>query len=135
MTAVGWLNLAVTCAAKDWRLFWADRRAVVIGFVVPVVVGCGFAIARPADAPSRYGEAALLGLLVGGVECGAVMLRERTCGGWSRMRAAPVPPAAAWSGKVLAAAVVVGFQVIVALGVGHALFGVTPSGFFTSTLG
>jgi ABC-2 type transport system permease protein len=128
----GWLHLAATCSAKDWRLFWADRRAVVIGFVVPVVLGCGFAVARPADAPRRFCEAALLGLLFGGVECGSLLLRERTCGVWLRMRAAPVPPAAAWSGKALVAAVVVCFQAIVALGAGHVLFGVTALAFVTS---
>jgi ABC-2 type transport system permease protein len=134
MTTVGWLNLSLTCAAKDWRLYWADRRAVVVGFVVPVALGCVVSIVRPGDAPRHFCEAALLGLLFASVECRSLLLRERGRAVWARLRAAPVPRPAVWSGKVLAAAIVFGLQVAVALGAGHVLFGVTASAFFTSAI-
>lgn len=36
------LSLTLTLAAKDWRLFWADRRAAVLCFVVPIVLASAF---------------------------------------------------------------------------------------------
>ena len=56
-----------TLAAKDWRLFWADRRAAVLCFVVPVVLASAFGLiftppncecrsARDAARPDRDGR-------------------------------------------------------------------------------
>ncbi|MFO0824900.1 MAG: ABC transporter permease [Gemmataceae bacterium] len=36
------LQLTLTLAAKDWRLFWADRRAALLCFVVPIVLASAF---------------------------------------------------------------------------------------------
>jgi ABC-2 type transport system permease protein len=36
------LGLILTLAAKDWWLFWADRRAAVLCFVVPVILASAF---------------------------------------------------------------------------------------------
>lgn len=46
-----YLHLIATLAAKDWRLFWADRRAAALGFVVPVVLASAFGLIfnRPAQ--------------------------------------------------------------------------------------
>jgi ABC-2 type transport system permease protein len=38
------LGLIVTLAAKDWRLFWADRRGAILCFVVPIVLASAFGI-------------------------------------------------------------------------------------------
>ena len=45
------LPLVLAFAAKDWRLFWADRRAAALGFAVPVVLASAFGVVfdRPAD--------------------------------------------------------------------------------------
>lgn len=45
------LSLIFALAMKDWSLFLADRRAAVLGFVVPVVLASTFGLifARPAD--------------------------------------------------------------------------------------
>lgn len=45
------LSLIFALAVKDWSLFLADRRAAVLGFVVPVVLASAFGLifARPAD--------------------------------------------------------------------------------------
>ena len=47
------LALILALAAKDWGLFLADKRAAVLGFVVPVVLASTFGLifARPADRP------------------------------------------------------------------------------------
>jgi ABC-2 type transport system permease protein len=47
------LSLTLSLARKDWRLFWADRRAALLCFVVPVVLASAFGLIfhRPADAP------------------------------------------------------------------------------------
>ncbi len=37
-------SLVLTLAAKDWRLFWADRRAAVLCFVVPIVLASAFGL-------------------------------------------------------------------------------------------
>lgn len=36
------LRLSVSLAAKDWRLFWADRRAALLAFLVPVILASAF---------------------------------------------------------------------------------------------
>ncbi|HJZ58294.1 MAG TPA: hypothetical protein VKE74_25350, partial [Gemmataceae bacterium] len=45
------LSLILTLAGKDWRLFWADRRAALLCFAVPVVLASAFGLifAPPAD--------------------------------------------------------------------------------------
>src|SRR5688572_1559743 len=47
------LNLIFALAVKDWSLFLADKRAAVLGFVVPIVLASTFGLifARPADKP------------------------------------------------------------------------------------
>lgn len=47
------LNLIFALAVKDWSLFLADKRAAVLGFVVPIVLASAFGLifARPADKP------------------------------------------------------------------------------------
>ncbi len=35
-------QLILTLAGKDWRLFWADRRAALLCFVVPIVLASAF---------------------------------------------------------------------------------------------
>lgn len=44
------LRLVYAIARKDWRLFWADRRAALLCFAVPVVLASAFGLifARPA---------------------------------------------------------------------------------------
>src|SRR5262245_31616868 len=51
MTRVGRLSLILALAAKDWRLFWADRRAAALCFLVPVVLASAFGLIfhRPAQ--------------------------------------------------------------------------------------
>ena len=36
------LRLILALARKDWRLFWADRRAALLCFVVPVLLASVF---------------------------------------------------------------------------------------------
>jgi ABC-2 type transport system permease protein len=36
------LSLTLTLARKDWRLFWADRRAALLCFIVPVLLASAF---------------------------------------------------------------------------------------------
>ncbi len=38
------LGLILTLAQKDWRLFWADRRAALLCFVVPIVLASAFGL-------------------------------------------------------------------------------------------
>jgi ABC-2 type transport system permease protein len=45
------LALVLTLAAKDWRLFWADRRAAVLCFVVPVLLASVFGMVFNRPAP------------------------------------------------------------------------------------
>jgi ABC-2 type transport system permease protein len=47
------LTLILALAVKDWSLYLADKRAAVLGFVVPVVLASTFGLifARPADKP------------------------------------------------------------------------------------
>src|SRR5262249_50925454 len=35
-------SLVFTLVAKDWRLFWADRRAAVLSFAVPIILASAF---------------------------------------------------------------------------------------------
>ena len=45
------LRLVFALAGKDWRLFWADRRAAALAFAVPVVLAsaCGLIFARSTE--------------------------------------------------------------------------------------
>jgi ABC-2 type transport system permease protein len=36
------LRTTLVVAMKDWRLFWADRRAALLAFVVPMLLACAF---------------------------------------------------------------------------------------------
>jgi ABC-2 type transport system permease protein len=49
------IALVLTLAAKDWRLFWADRKAAGLCFVVPVVLASTFGILfhRPSHSESN----------------------------------------------------------------------------------
>jgi ABC-2 type transport system permease protein len=44
------LSLTLALARKDWRLFWADRRAALTCFAVPVLLASAFGMIfhRPA---------------------------------------------------------------------------------------
>ena len=48
------LSLVLTLAGKDWRLFWADRRAALLCFAVPIVLASAFGLifARQTEARS-----------------------------------------------------------------------------------
>jgi ABC-2 type transport system permease protein len=50
MTRSHYARLILSLAAKDWRLFWADRRGAALCFVVPVVLASAFGLIfnRPA---------------------------------------------------------------------------------------
>jgi ABC-2 type transport system permease protein len=45
------MRLILTLAGKDWRLFWADRRAAALCFLVPIVLASAFGMvfSRPAE--------------------------------------------------------------------------------------
>ncbi|MCU0705706.1 MAG: ABC transporter permease, partial [Fimbriiglobus sp.] len=47
------ISLIFALAVKDWSLFLADKRAAVLGFLVPIVLASTFGLifARPADKP------------------------------------------------------------------------------------
>lgn len=49
-----WLALILALARKDWRLFWADRRAALLCFAVPIVLASAFGLifARPTESQS-----------------------------------------------------------------------------------
>jgi ABC-2 type transport system permease protein len=49
------LALTLALARKDWRLFWADRRAALMCFVVPVVLAAAFGTIfnRPNDGATK----------------------------------------------------------------------------------
>ena len=51
MTQAARVRLVLALAGKDWRLFWADRRAAALCFVVPVVLAsaCGLIFARSTE--------------------------------------------------------------------------------------
>ena len=44
MTPPDALRLVATLATKDWNLFWADRRAALLGFAVPIVLASAFGL-------------------------------------------------------------------------------------------
>ncbi len=47
--------LTLVLARKDWRLFWADRRAALLCFVVPVVLASAFGVIFHRPAPGGPG--------------------------------------------------------------------------------
>ncbi len=51
MTRPSFLRQTLALAAKDWKLFWADRRAAALCFVVPIVLASTFGMifAKPTD--------------------------------------------------------------------------------------
>ena len=44
MTRPGILPLVFALAGKDWWLFWADRRAAALGFLVPILLASAFGL-------------------------------------------------------------------------------------------
>src|SRR5213592_4993294 len=44
MTRATYTSLVIALAGKDWRLFWADRRAAVLCFAVPIVLASAFGL-------------------------------------------------------------------------------------------
>ncbi|HEV3384745.1 MAG TPA: ABC transporter permease [Gemmata sp.] len=50
MSRTNYLSTILTLAGKDWRLFWADRRAAVLCFLVPIALASAFGMIfhRPA---------------------------------------------------------------------------------------
>ncbi|HVL14369.1 MAG TPA: ABC transporter permease [Gemmata sp.] len=54
MTRANRYQLVLALAGKDWRLFWADRRAAVLAFAVPVLLASAFGMIfhRPAQSES-----------------------------------------------------------------------------------
>src|ERR1700721_4383092 len=50
MSRSNYTSTILTLAGKDWRLFWADRRAAVLCFLVPIVLASAFGMIfhRPA---------------------------------------------------------------------------------------
>lgn len=54
MSRTAYLSTVLTLAGKDWRLFWADRRAAGLCFLVPILLASAFGLIfhRPSsDAP------------------------------------------------------------------------------------
>ena len=53
MTRPNRFQLVLALAGKDWRLFWADRRAALLAFAVPVLLASAFGMIfhRPAETP------------------------------------------------------------------------------------
>jgi ABC-2 type transport system permease protein len=51
MESTGKLPLALALARKDWRLFWADRRAALVCFAVPVLLASAFGVVFHQPAP------------------------------------------------------------------------------------
>jgi len=54
MPRTAYLSTILTLTGKDWRLFWADRRAAVLCFLVPIVLASAFGMIfhRPVADPS-----------------------------------------------------------------------------------
>ncbi|MGL4422880.1 MAG: ABC transporter permease [Gemmataceae bacterium] len=245
-TTNDWVRLTFVLAHKDWQLFWADRRAALLAFVVPVLLAAlfgmifetpksgpvlrallvaphdsaiaqelqknprlelewiaesdlparvqdrqpGVAIVVPANgrqftiehhplaatearwaegllteclvrraASEHFGVLAKMApapfdiqtrpaagprpfdsyahsfsgmtiqyLLFWGMESGLLLLRERSRGVWSRMRAAPVPLRAILAGKVLCTATIAFLQVLGTFFVGWVCFGIHIDG-------
>src|SRR5579872_6857658 len=42
MSRTSYFSTMLTLAGKDWRLFWADRRAAILCFLVPIVLASAF---------------------------------------------------------------------------------------------
>ena len=57
-------SLVLALAAKDWRLFWADRRAAILCFVVPIVLASAFGIIFHRPTPGANASAKLPALVV-----------------------------------------------------------------------
>jgi len=57
-------SLIAALTAKDWRLFWADRRAAVLGFLVPIVLASAFGLIFHRPSPNAPAIAAKLPVLV-----------------------------------------------------------------------
>ncbi|HEX4610128.1 MAG TPA: hypothetical protein VH092_18185, partial [Urbifossiella sp.] len=47
------VKLVLTVAGRDWRLFWADRRAAALAFAVPVVLASAFGLIFARQAADR----------------------------------------------------------------------------------
>lgn len=63
MTRPNRFQLVLALAGKDWRLFWADRRAAALAFAVPILLASAFGVVfhRPASAtPSRLAVAVVV---------------------------------------------------------------------------
>src|ERR1700733_3871190 len=54
MSRTTYLSTILILVGKDWRLFWADRRAAVLCFLVPIVLASAFGMIfhRPVADPS-----------------------------------------------------------------------------------
>lgn len=114
------LALVLAVAARDWRLFWADRRAAALGFVLPAAAaGAGYL----ASGPRGFWAAMLLGLLLTGVQNWAAFGRGQPRGVGLRVRAAPVPGVNLVAGAVLVVALVTALQFLFATGLNYAVFG------------
>jgi ABC-2 type transport system permease protein len=51
MASTSKLSLTLALARKDWRLFWADRRAAALCFIVPVLLASAFGTIFHRSAP------------------------------------------------------------------------------------
>ena len=51
MAATSKAQLTLTLACKDWRLFWSDRRAALLCFIVPIVLASAFGLIFHRPAP------------------------------------------------------------------------------------
>lgn len=57
-------RLIAALAAKDWRLFWADRRAALVAFAVPIVLASAFGMIFHQPNANSTAAAAKLPVLV-----------------------------------------------------------------------
>src|SRR6478736_9471386 len=53
MAATSKFFMTLSFARKDWRLFWADRRAALLCFVVPVLLASVFGMIFHRPAPDE----------------------------------------------------------------------------------
>ena len=53
MTRANRFQLVLALAGKDWRLFWADRRAALLAFAVPVLLASAFGMIFHRPEPSQ----------------------------------------------------------------------------------
>lgn len=67
-------------------------------------------------------------LLFLGMDCGLLLLRERTGGAWKRLASCPVPPSAVIAGRAMATMAIALAQIIFTLGCAWILFGVPVLG-------